>query len=45
MSAPRDVPEPGGEEQGRSNHAHIVGMILCCIPMVVAIVWLLAAAR
>lgn len=29
----------------RPGRAHIIGMILCCIPMVIAIVWLLAASR
>ncbi len=39
MSVPPDRTEE------RSSRAHVIGMILCCIPMVIAIAWVMASSR
>ena len=38
-------PKKETEQPAHGGRGHIIGMILCCIPMVIAIVWILAASN
>ena len=33
------------EQHDHGGRGHMIGMILCCIPMVIAIVWILASSN
>ena len=32
------------EEHQHGGRGHMMGMVLCCIPMVIAIIWILASS-
>jgi hypothetical protein len=35
----------GKEEHEHGDRGHMLGMLICCIPMVVAIIWVILASR
>ena len=35
----------GGAEHEHGGRSHMIGMVVCCIPMVVAIIWVILASR
>jgi hypothetical protein len=37
--------EAGNEEHEHGGRGHMIGMVICCIPMVVAVVWVILASR
>ena len=39
------TPAAGNEEHEHGGRGHMIGMVICCIPMVVAIIWVILASR
>ncbi len=35
----------GGTEHEHGGRGHMIGMLICCIPMVVAVIWVILSSR
>ena len=44
ISAATETPSQA-HQHGHEDRGHLIGMILCCLPMVLAVVWLIFVAR
>ena len=49
LDADEVTPSPaqavGGAEHEHGGRGHMIGMVICCIPMVAAIIWVILASR
>ena len=42
---PKSAQAAGNEEHEHGGRGHMIGMVICCSPMVVAIIWVILASR
>lgn len=42
---PTPAQAAGNKEHEHGGRGHMIGMVICCIPMVVAIIWVILASR